>query len=56
MIDLVFSASKFWWDWMTNILEVKGARDTLHESLFSHVNHFVRRLNLDYSFAVVVPS
>lgn len=45
-----------WKDGMTKFVEVKGPGDTLHESQFSHVNHFVRRLNLDYSVAVVVPS
>ena len=37
-------------------VEVKGTGDTLHESQFSHVEHFVRRLNLDYSVSVVVSS
>ena len=45
-----------WRDGKVRFVEVKGPGDTLHESQFSHIDHFVRRLNLDYSVAVVLPS
>jgi len=45
-----------WKDGKTKFIEVKGPGDTLHESQYSHIKNFVRKLNLDYSVAVVVPS
>lgn len=45
-----------WRGGKVRFVEVKGPGDKLHQTQFSHVEHFVRRLNLDYSVAVVFAS